>query len=486
MDKKDYKALQAKIIKGFSLLTAREIFGKVIAIFGQIILIRLLAPEYFGLFAILLFIIGVAELFTDVGFTYAVIQKKDEPSNEDLSSIFFVKQALSLIIILLIYFLSSFILATYRNLHMEQMIMLYALSAVLVIKSYKNILVALLERSMRYDVISKIELSGMAIYYLSVSFFAFIGLGVWSFIIGLIIKEILELTISFYNKKWFPIFALNVKSIKDFIKFGIYLQFGAILGFVHRSTIPVIAGVNTTAFEVGLLDWSQNVASIPRSFIENYGRVAFSSFSKIQAHRQALILFIEQSLSVLGLITVFIIIYMIGSGSKLVEFIFTEKWIPALPSLYWFIGSIFFISGTSVLGQAIIALGKTKEILIMSLVVILTEWILAYTLLLKFGFVGISAASFFGSILLFLSYVFYLLKINLKINYIKIYIPILVIFLISGLLIKSINFLIPDNFLFFILKSFLISITYVVLVNIFEKKYLKQMLLIIRSNIFHK
>lgn len=486
MDKENYKKLQEKVTKGFTLLTVREILGKIIAVFGQIILIRILSPEYFGLFAVLLFIIGAAELFTDIGFTYAIIQKKNYPSMEDLSSIFFVKQGLILIVILAIYLLSPLILSIYKNINIEQMLMLYILSVTLIIKSYKTILVALMERSLNFSSISKIELFGMLTYYLTVLFFAILGFGVWSFVIGVITKDILELISSLYYKRWFPVFAFNIKSIKNFFKFGLYLQMGVILGFVHRATIPVIAGVKTNFFDVGLLDWSQNVASLPRSFIENYGRVAFPSFSRIQTDKQILASFIEKSLCVLGLIAIFMVLYTIGFGAKFIELIFTEKWMPALPSLYWFVGSIFFISGTSVLGQAIIALGKTKEILIMSSFVILAEWVLAYMLLLKIGFVGIAAASFFGAILLFFSYVFYLSVINLKIDYVKIYGSITVIFLVLLLLIALINSLMPDTLVFFIVKSFSMIVAYIFLINIFAKKYLRQILIIAKNIFFHK
>src|SRR5258706_5994737 len=171
------------------------------------------------------------------------------------------------------------------------------------------------------------------------------------------------------------------------MRFGLYYQLGAIFGLIHTSSIPVIAGINTSPYAVGILDWSMNIASLPKVLSENLGRVAFASFSKLQKRKDIISLTIKKSFDGLSFFTLLPIILIFGFGGQLIHYLLTDAWIPALPALYWFaIGAIFF-NGTAILGQGILALGRVKILFLLSIPVIAIELVMAYVLLFYIGFV---------------------------------------------------------------------------------------------------
>jgi O-antigen/teichoic acid export membrane protein len=79
-----------------------------------LVLARLLAPDQFGLLAMLTVFIVIATAVTDAGFSQAVVQRKNV-SQLDLSTVFFFNVVLGALMALLLYCLAPYIAAFYRN-----------------------------------------------------------------------------------------------------------------------------------------------------------------------------------------------------------------------------------------------------------------------------------------------------------------------------------------------------------------------------------
>lgn len=466
--------LKTKAIKGVSVLIVREFFLKVLAIVGQILLVRILLPEYFGIFALISFIISVAELITDLGVTQAIIQSKKELTSQELSSVFFLKLLFTLLVFVILYFLIPFITLIFQGFNSSHFLMIRVFSIVLLFKPLRSILTGLMERKLEYNHISAIDLVGIFIYYLLSYLLALYNFAVWSFIWAVLFKEIVELVLATYYMHWVPQFYFNIHKIKKIIIYGIYIQLGSILGFVHRATIPAIAGVNSSPSSVGLLDWSSNVASIPRALSDNFGRVAFASFSKIQDNKDLIAKSIEKSFCLLSIVSIFFIIVTFGFGKELIQYFLTDKWFPALPVLYIFVGATYFLNATTVIGHAILALGKTKIMFISSVILISFEWILSYLLLLKLGFIGIAIGSFVGIIFMLLALLLISYHFGIIINLKKTFLPGWYVFIVMVLVVFFINTILPISFFFLLFKITITFCIYIVVYFCISKSTLKE------------
>src|SRR5574338_292055 len=105
MAKNNSSYIKQKAIYGIIVLVVRDIGLKVFSIFGQILLVRLIAPEYFGVLAIMLFLVGVGDLVSDLGLTQAIIREKKNLNLTQLSSAFFTRFIFSIVIFFLLLFL---------------------------------------------------------------------------------------------------------------------------------------------------------------------------------------------------------------------------------------------------------------------------------------------------------------------------------------------------------------------------------------------
>jgi len=405
-----------KTVTGAIQLIGREILIKIVVVAGQLLLVRLLTPSIFGIFAILSFVLSTAEIFTDIGLNLAIIQRKDEPTKRQLSTIFYIKLTLVLITVLLLNIFAPLIISYYHQLSSTEILILRILSLTLLLKPLPNIISALLERELAYKEIAIIDIFGILSYYSVSLFLAFMGFGIWSFIIAVAVKSVIENIVTFSFKPFIPSLVFNIKSVRDFINIGKYFQLGFFLTIIHNSIIPVIAGPRIPLFQVGFLDWSYNTASFPRVFIDNLGRVSFSSFSRIQENKQAISSSIEKAFDILTIITMFFIVALLVYGTDLIHYFLNDRWIPALPALYWYVASIFFMNGTGLLGHALMALGKTKEILVSVLIITAFEFFGSYFLLRYFGFSGIALGFFIIIVVTYFVYVFLCRRVGLQIR----------------------------------------------------------------------
>ncbi|GEM_PF-2932024 len=470
-------------IKGMAILTFREVLMKGVALVGQLFLVRLLLPEYFGVFAIISFVINIADILTDLGLTMALIQSKHTPTKKQITTIYYFKLLLSIGVFLLFFFLSQFLPLFYQQLTAQHIVMLQVSLLILLIKPLRTTHVALLERNLQYKKVSSIDIFGMISYYLAAILFAFFHLGAWSFILALIMKEVVEAIVALYYVRWFPGITFSFSSIKEMTKIGVYFQGGSIFGFIHQSTIPVIAGRMASTRDVGLLDWSANIASIPRAFSDNVGRVSFSSFSRIQEDKPLIARVIEKSFNYLTVVSFFFILVTLGFGNDLVRYVLTDKWLPAVPALYWYIGGTFFLNGTASLGHGILALGKSKALLLLSLFIIPGEWLLSYLLLLRYGYVGIAIGSFFGTAAMFFSYIVLCKKYGIHLQIYRLLISKLFIFLFLLVFAFGLNILFGHSVIGLLGKLFLFTVVFCTFYFFFMRKDIPEIISLIQKTI---
>ncbi|MFW6016407.1 MAG: oligosaccharide flippase family protein, partial [bacterium] len=107
------ESIRNSVLGGLFWKFSERIGAQLITFIVSITLARLLTPEEFGVIAIVIVFITIANVFVESSFGNALIQKKDA-DNLDFSSVFFFNIGFSLVLYILIYFLAPYI-ATFYN-----------------------------------------------------------------------------------------------------------------------------------------------------------------------------------------------------------------------------------------------------------------------------------------------------------------------------------------------------------------------------------
>ncbi|HEX8965060.1 MAG TPA: oligosaccharide flippase family protein [Patescibacteria group bacterium] len=478
----ELSTLKGKITHGFSVLLLRETLLKIFAFAAQLFLARILSPSDFGFYAIIVFIINFLGLFSDIGLSSAIIRQETPPSKQQISNIFWFKTIINSILVVLLIIAAPFLHVIYPSLLPIHVQMIQIISVTLLFAAIRSTPIALLEKDLQYGPISIIDIIGIFLYYIVAIILAMRNFGVWSFILATVAKEIIETIIVFLYKPLQIIFTFNVKNLRQLIKFGLFIQAGGFVTFLNSALIPVIGGISSTPYNVGLLDWASTLALTPSNAItNNFGRVAFAGFSKVQQDKILLRKSIEKSTAILSLVLFILPVGIFGFGKQITTFLYTSKWEAGLPALYWFAITIFFSSVTATYGQGILVLGKSKQIFYATLVSNIAGILLAIFLLIPFGFTGIAIASFLANFLLFFLYIIIAKKIALDANLISAIIPKLWIAFLTSFWIFVINASISDTFILFIIKGISAVSVYGILSFVFAKKDIQDIFTMVKT-----
>lgn len=478
--------IRKKISKGLTVLLLREFFLKIFSFAGQIILARILFPQDFGTIAIIAFIINFFTLFVDIGLSPAIIREKKKPTQKQLSTIFFTKIGLSIFSILILLISAPIIVNLINGFDSENIVMIYVYGFSLIFIAIKAVPIALIERDLKFDLISKIDIAGVIAYQIAVVLLAVFGFGIWSFILATYVKEIIESLMIYKICPWKPSLYFNKKKINHLLHFGAYMQGGGIINFIQNAIIPLLGGIKTNPYQVGLLDWAYSNALIPETITNNFGRVAFSGFSKLQHKKVALSETMSKSIKILSILNIYFIVIVLGFGKEIVEILYTSKWLPGVYALYWFTAAMVFAPFIAVYAQGIFALGKSKVYFKFNLICAALEWVIAYLLVMKMGFEGIAIAYFIFSFMLAVSSYVIARKEDISGKIFNNLIPLIVYLPVSLITANLLNQLIPYSFIGLAIKILILSLVYLMLTSIIANNELQLIIREVRQNILKK
>jgi O-antigen/teichoic acid export membrane protein len=408
MDIKEEMSLKKATVDGAFYLTIRRVTLLITAFFSNVILARLLMPKDFGLFVFVSFIISFFYTISELGLNSAIIQKNKEVSQSELTSSFLITAFIGLLFSILLYFTANLLYIFFPTYTIEIIQATKLMSISLLISVLSVVPMALLERAMNYRAISFIEVFSSVLYQIFAIIFALIGYGAMSFVYAYLILVSTATILSFVFTKWIPNGGVNGPEIMRLIKFGLPYQASNVIGMVKDSSMTFLAGVFVGAQGLGYLNWAKNTTTVSSMVTDGYGRVAFSAMSKIQSENLKLQNGIEKSMRILTFITFPLIVALFLFSKDIIHYIYTDKWLPALPALYLFTFSTITVGISVPVYRAILSLGKSMYIFKSSILLLILEWGLGLPMVILFSFNGIAVASVFISFIILFVYIHYL------------------------------------------------------------------------------
>ncbi len=382
--------LKIKSLSGIASLLQRQILVKLIFFVGNLVLARILIPQVFGAYAIIVFAMQFFSSFGDVGLGAALIQLKREPTTQELSTTFWAQQILVGSLIVIVFIVAPHLNRLFPLLPFEVTWMARVLSVGFVFSSLRSLPVVLMERHLDFQRIARIEIFEQLIFFGSAISLALAGFQIWSFIIATLIKEAVGTILVNFTSTWRPSLLFQPVALNDLVRFGLPYQVNNILNFIKEGVTPLFVGAYCGVAGVGFVSWAKTLAFAPLLFSESFGRVAFPAYSAIQENRSLLIQAIEKSVRMMTFVLFPISFLMAACAPEITAIFFTEKWLPGLGAFYFFCTTPLMIGLMLPMYSAILSLGKSSILLKMSFLLVLLEWGLGIPLVIKFGYTGIA------------------------------------------------------------------------------------------------
>jgi len=449
----------------------------------SIFVARLLDPSDFGVMGIAMMLIGYANVFTDFGFSQAIIQKNIF-ENKIINSIFTFNFVISGIFFIIFYILSDFIALYFDNEECSHVIK--TMSFAFVVTSFYVVPSAMLRRDLKFKLFSILELFKNLFMSFTTLILAYLGYGYWALAYGQLLPMIIFAFIFCLNTRWLPAFKYNHSLMGDVYSFGVWNFLRTQLEFASRHVDKFYVGKYLGVTSLGYYDKSVSLSNMPiESIFMNINSVMFSSYSHLKNDKTEIKKHFKKSICISAILGYPIYIGLFLVSPYFVYSMLGEKWAPMIPAFQVLILAFVFKIFLGNISSLNIAIGKYKEqttvFFISFICFLLFIYLFAY-----YGLAGVSLSC------LFFNFIYLILGICIANKYLQIpFFEILSPF--SGGLIPSIlMFFVVELFSSYIfvdytaINLFLLSIIgFIVYIILFLLDFTNKIAVEIKSQIFH-
>lgn len=439
------------------------------------------------MFAIIQFTLTFFWVFADLGLGRVIIQMKEEPDKVLLRSIWWIHLFLALLIGALIWSLSPLILSFYGGeLEKQAVGWLRILVFANIIGNLNSISPNLLERHLLYRRSVIGEVTGLFTTQYSTILFAIWGLGTASFVYAYTLSKIVQLLVYYLLYPWPFGFSFNFNKLKSIFKLGLSFQLTTIVGLFNGAIIAVFIGRFpgpghlSGAEAVGLITWAGGVAAVPSILASIIDQIVFPLMSRLQHNLKLAEKIFSKFMQIILISTFGLSSLVLVLSSEVTRFIYGQRWLDGLTSLNLAIIQTSLTAINALVVNTLLALGEVKYYRNFYLIVSILQWILTVPLVMIFGFWGVNLAMVIVSISTFvtLSRVYRYFTFS----YLRIFIPPLILSILTGLSILVLKSLYKVDNLISLLAFLLFGLfLYTLLIYIFMKKEIIKDLVLVRS-----
>ena len=307
-------------------------FGRMgIAFIGNIVLARLLMPEDYGTIGMLAIFMAVANVFIDSGLGNALIQRK-EANEVDFSTIFFFNLGMSVFLYFLLCLFAPRIARFYDTDILVDLLRIYGL--VLIVNALSIIQSTRLRKQLDFKTAAISTLIANVVCTIVGIYMAYRGFGVWSLVVMYLVEAVVRTVLLWFQCKWMPKLAFSIKSLLSLFKYGGFLLANSLLYTLRRNVLSMVLGKLYTARDLGMYSQAKKLEDVPVTGISSViEQVSFSVFSELQDDAERFKLMQQRSLKILAFICFPLMFLMMVVAEPLIVFLFTEKWIEAVPYL---------------------------------------------------------------------------------------------------------------------------------------------------------
>jgi len=317
---------------GIRWTTLSMLVVTIVQMIRLIILGRILGPEAFGLLAMMLVVIGFAELLGQMGLSEAIIQRPD-PTHNELSSLYWLNIALGGLLYAILLLLTPLIAALYSTPELEHLLPWVAL--VFIISPWGVQFRALLQKQLCFKPLAVTDILAAVFAMVLAIMLAWWGYGVWSLVWGqLAASSAMALSLVFvgWRRQMLPKLYFNHMAVKPYLSFGLHLMGSNMLNYFNSRIDQLVIGVLLGSQALGYYSMAFNLVLQPVSRINPVlTQVAFPVLAKVRSDKERLKRGYFRMLDLLTSINAPLLIGTVAVAPLLIPLLLGERWMPIVP-----------------------------------------------------------------------------------------------------------------------------------------------------------
>lgn len=316
LKQKTQKGLAWSMIERFATQGVQFLFG--------IILARLLSPNDYGIIAMPLVFLAIAQCFIDSGFSTALI-RKPQLSDEDLSTAFYFNIGVGIICYLVLFCTSPLIADFYKTPILSDLLKFTALATLF--NPLCAVQQAILTRKIDFKTQAVVSLCA-AILSGSVGLvMAYNGCGVWTLVCQQVGGYIIRMILLWILVKWKPKRIWSWESFHYLWGFGNKILGSGLLNTIYNNITPLVIGKCFSASDLGNYTRAQQFSNLPSSNITGVlQRVTFPVLSSIQNDDERLARNYRKILKLSAFLIFPMMLLLSAIADPLIRVVLTDRW----------------------------------------------------------------------------------------------------------------------------------------------------------------
>lgn len=313
---KTKKGLAWSMIERFATQGVQFLFG--------IILARLLSPDDYGIIAMPLVFLAIAQCIIDSGFSTALI-RKPELTEDDLSTAFYFNIGIGILCYAVLFFSSPLIADFYHTPILSSLLKVTALAVLF--NPLCAVQQAILTRKIDFKTQAIVSLSGAIVSGIVGLYMAYNGFGVWSLVFQQVGGYVMRTILLWVLGKWKPKRKWSWESFHYLWGFGSKMLGSGLLDTIYNNIYPIVIGKYFSAQDLGNYTRAEQFSSLPSSNVTGVlQRVTFPILSSIQNEDERLAKNYRKILKLSAFLIFPMMLILSAIANPLVRILLTDKW----------------------------------------------------------------------------------------------------------------------------------------------------------------
>ena len=402
-------SIKNKAINGMMWSSMGSFAFQIVRILTQILLARLLWPEAFGLLAIVMAFVSVANYLIENGLTLFLIRKKELNEN-DSTTLFYANVGFSIIMILLFFIISPYLSIYFKEESLNLMLRVTSIS--ILFNALGSVNKAILTRQIEFKGQTIIMLLSAVISGVIAIGAAYLNFGIWSLVIYNVLYQLVQTLLLLNVYHYFP----KGKFDKAFLKESVIYSWKLMLsGLIHTLYENIFSIIMADLYTVTSLGYYSNALKIrdgaAQTLTDSIQRVSFPVLSTFQDEKQKL----RETNSKILKLTVFIIFPLLfglaATSSSIVNVVFGDLWLGMIPVMQVLAFNGLLIPLHKINLNILTVIGRTDLYLKLEIIKKVIAFItIGLMLVLKIDMIGLLWVLLLNAILGYLINVYYVEK----------------------------------------------------------------------------
>lgn len=353
--------LKKKVFSNLIWKFAERILAQGVSLIVSIVLARILLPEAYGIVAMIMVFINIANVFVTSGFGSSLIQKKDA-DEKDFSTIFYCSFFISIVIYGILFLVSPLIAEFYNTPQLTPVLRVFGLK--IIISSFSSIQHAYVSKHMMFRKFFFSTLFGTVFSGIVGIVLAMNGFGVWALVAQYLTNTVVDAIVLLFTVHWRPRLMFCMKSAKELMSFGWKMLAASLIGTIFNNLRSLVIGKFYTKDDLAYYSKGKNFPDlITNNVVASISSVLFPVLSDADKDKVVVKQMTRRSVKTSSYVVFPLLAGLAAVAESLTILLLTDKWAGSIiyMQLICIYSALHTVTEANM--QSMIAMGRSDTIL---------------------------------------------------------------------------------------------------------------------------